>query len=232
MIEQFDRVKMIYGDEYLKKIIDKKIILFGLGGVGSFVAESLVRTGIKYIDIVDNDIIKSSNINRQIIALNTNIGQKKVDVMENRLKSINNDVVVKKYDIFYENNTQKLFDLKKYDYIIDAIDVISSKILLIKNAKDLNINVISSMGTGNKIDPTFLKVSDIYNTKICPLAKVVRQMCKKMGIKNLKVVYSEEEIKKNIIEDCGRHIPGSAIFVPASCGLLISNCVINDLLLN
>ena len=230
MDSQFDRVKMVYGVDYIDRLINKKIILFGLGGVGSFVAESLVRTGIHHIDLVDNDVVKESNLNRQLIALNDTLGQKKVDLVENRLKKINKDVEIKKYDFFYNELTKDLIDYKKYDYIIDAIDTVSSKMLLIETAKKFNINIISSMGTGNKTNPMCIDVCDIYNTKICPLAKVIRSECKKRNIHNLKVVYSIEEAKKNIIDEDGRHIPGSAIFVPATAGLIIAYEVIKDLL--
>ncbi len=230
MYNQFDRVKMIYGNDYIDKLKNKKIILFGLGGVGSFVAESLVRTGIHQIDILDNDVVKESNINRQLIALIDTIGQKKVDLMEERLKKINKDVIINKYDFCYNESTKDLIDYKKYDYIIDAIDTVSNKMILIETAKRLDINIISSMGTGNKINPMCLEVSDIYDTKICPLAKVIRSECKKRNIKDLKVVYSIEESKKNVIDESGRHVPGSIIFVSATAGLIIASEVIKDLL--
>ncbi len=231
---QFDRTNILFNEMKFKtnlsKLFDKRVIVFGLGGVGGYVVESLIRTGIRKIAIVDKDVITPSNINRQIIANANNIGMKKVDAMEERIKNIDKDIEVEKFNIFYSKETVDEINLKKYDYIIDAIDVVSSKICLIEEANKNNIKIISCMGTGNKIEPEKLLVSDIYETKVCPLAKVLRHELRKRNIKELKVVYSPETPFNSIEEESGRHIPGSAIFVPASAGILIAREVIFSLI--
>lgn len=231
---QFDRTNILLNEMEFKtnlsKLFDKRVIVFGLGGVGGYVVESLIRTGIRKIAIVDKDVITPSNINRQIIANANNIGMKKVDVMEERIKNIDKDIEVEKFNIFYSKETVNEINLKKYDYIVDAIDVVSSKICLIEEANKNNIKIISCMGTGNKIEPEKLLVSDIYETKVCPLAKVLRHELRKRNIKELKVVYSPEIPFNSIEEESGRHIPGSAIFVPASAGILIAREVIFSLI--
>ena len=239
----FDRLKLLIGEEKLKSLNQKTVAVFGLGGVGSYVVEGLVRSGIENFVIIDNDKIDVTNINRQIIATTKTIGRFKVDVAEERIKEINPNVKVIKYAEFVgkENENIELFDsIKNVDYIVDAIDTVSSKIRIIEFAKANNIPVISALGTGNKLDPTKLKLADIYDTKICPLAKVMRKELKKRAISNLDVVYSEEEpikiydnegegesLKGNIDGKNVKKI-GSTAFVPSVAGLLICYKIVNE----
>ncbi len=237
----FDRLKLLIGEEKLKSLNQKTVAIFGLGGVGSYVVEGLARSGIENFVIIDNDKIDVTNINRQIIATTKTIGRFKVDVAEERIKEINPNVKVIKYAEFVgkENENIELFDsIKNVDYIVDAIDTVSSKIRIIEFAKAHNIPVISALGTGNKLDPTKLKLADIYDTKICPLAKVMRKELKKRGIASLDVVYSEEEpikICDNEVEvskednngDNAKKI-GSIAYVPSVAGLLICYKMVNQ----
>lgn len=226
----FDRTQMLLGAATMSLIKQKKIILFGVGGVGGFVAEALVRAGIHTIAIVDYDIVDITNINRQIIALHSTVGRKKTEVMEERIKDINPSAVV---NVFSERLTADNIDsfrLGEYDYIIDAIDDVPAKLLLINNAKRLNIPVISSMGTGNKFDPSLLRIEDIKKTNTCPLARVIRKETAKMGIKNLKVLFSTEAPHREELPPDGSNTPSSIAFVPAAAGLLIASEVIRDLL--
>ena len=213
------------------------IAVFGIGGVGSFVVEALVRSGVGAIDIIDSDIVSESNINRQLYALHSSIGKYKVDVAEERILDINPDVNVKKNKTFFTRENANEFDFTKYDYIVDAIDTVTGKIELVMRAKEYNVPIISSMGAGNKLDPTKFEVSDIYKTKTCPLAKVMRNELKKRDIKKLKVVYSKEEpikIKGGDEELNGentkKRVPGSVSFVPSVAGLIIAGEVIKDLI--
>ena len=218
------RTRALLGEEKLNKLQSKKVIVFGVGGVGGYVVESLVRSGIKEIAIVDNDVVALSNINRQIIATKDNAGKKKVDLFEERIKQINQEANVIKYPIFYLNETADLINLKQFDYVVDAIDTVSAKILLVEKCKELNIPIISSMGSANKLDPSKLKITDISKTEVDPLAKVMRYELRKRGINHLKVCYSNEEpiIKKY------EELP-SISYLPAICGLMISAEVIKDL---
>ena len=229
MNNQFDRTKIIIGDDNLNKLKTKKVIVFGLGGVGGYVCESLVRTGIYNIDIVDKDVIDITNLNRQIISKLDNIGKKKVDAMKQRLLSINNNLNIDTFDLFYIDNKDKIIDFSKYDYVIDCIDNITAKISIIIEYKKLNINIISSMGTGFKTDPMRFMVSDIYDTKVCPIAKILRHKLKEQNIDRLKVVYSDEMPIKN---DIGDKTIGSLCSVVGVCGFIIAQEVIKDLLLN
>ena len=229
MKEQFVRTSYVLGKEAINTLKNMRVAIFGLGGVGGYVAESLARTGIEHFALIDHDTISISNINRQIIATKDTIGRRKVDVMKERMLSINEDIKVDIYPMFFDENNCDFIDLGSFDYIVDAIDSVKSKVLLIKIAKEKEIPIISSMGTGNKIDPTKLLVADIYKTEICPLAKVMRHELKKIGIKKLKVVYSKEiPIISDDKED--KKIIGSTAFVPSSAGLLIASEVIKDLL--
>lgn len=228
----FSRFELLVGEDNIQKLNQAHVIVFGVGGVGGYVVEALVRSGIGHITIVDNDVISLSNLNRQIIATQETIGQKKVDVMKKRILSIHPKCDVTTLDMFYLPETADQIDLSQYDYVVDAIDTITSKIELAVRC-DQKIPLISSMGTGNKMNPALLQVSDIYKTSVCPLAKVMRRELKKRRVKHLKVVYSQELPMKPFASDEITHkrtIPGSTAFVPSSVGLLIASEVVKDLL--
>lgn len=241
------RTEILIGKENIEKLKNSSVIIFGVGGVGSFCVEAIARCVVSNIHIVDDDTISITNINRQIIATHSTIGKNKTEVVKQRILDINPNANVTISKIFYTKDTVNTIDLSKYDYVIDAIDTISSKILLVEEATKLNVPIISSMGTGNKLDPTKFVVSDIYKTSMCPLAKVMRYELKKRGIKKLKVVYSTEKPIKpapiNIDENAKstspfrdtnkrRETPGSISFVPSVAGLIIASQVINDILKN
>lgn len=220
---------MLIGRENIEKLQKSRVAIFGLGGVGGYVTEALARSGIGKFDLIDSDRVEPSNINRQIIASEDTIGEKKTDVMKRRILSINKDAIVNTYDIFYLPETKNLFDFRNYDYIVDAIDTVTGKLTLIEEAERQSRAIISSMGAGNKLDPTLFCVSDIYSTRVDPLARVIRRELKKRGIKKLKVVYSTEEpIKTSTLEN--RSTPGSISFIPSVCGLIIASEVIKDLI--
>ena len=227
----FQRARALYSEEQFKRINNAKVIVFGVGGVGGYVIEALVRNGVSNITIVDFDKVEESNINRQIIATTKTIGRKKVDVMKERILDINPNAIVTAVDKFYLPENSNEFDLKQYDYVVDAIDTMSAKKELIRNAKLVGSPVISALGAGNKVDPTKLEVADIYKTSVDPLAKILRHELKEMGIKDLKVVYSKETpIKVNEEFDKKRRASvGSTSFVPSSMGLIIASEVIKDL---
>lgn len=228
----FSRFELLVGEDNIQKLNQAHVIVFGVGGVGGYVVEALVRSGIGHITIVDNDVVSLSNLNRQIIATQETIGQKKVDVMKKRILSIHPECDVTTLDMFYLPETADQIDLSQYDYVVDAIDTITSKIELAVRC-DQKIPLISSMGTGNKMNPALLQVSDIYKTSVCPLAKVMRRELKKRRVKHLKVVYSQELPMKPFASDEITHkrtIPGSTAFVPSSAGLLIASEVVKDLL--
>lgn len=226
MTEMFSRTKMLLGENEVELLQTKKVIVFGIGGVGGYVVEALVRSGIKNFVLVDNDEVCESNLNRQIIATVDTIGKDKVDVMEERILSINPKAVVEKKKCFYLPENASEFDFLQYDYVVDAIDTVTAKIDIIVRAVEAGIPVISAMGAGNKLDPTRFEVSDIYKTSVCPLAKVMRHELKKRGVKKCKVVYSKEEPVKNAN---GERLPGSVAFVPSVAGLIIAGEVIKDL---
>lgn len=226
----FDRTRMLLGTDGLNRIKTRKVIIFGVGGVGGYVIEALVRAGIQIIAIVDYDIIDITNINRQVIALLSTIGRKKVEVMADRIKDINPDAEVKIFDKKLCEDTLEDFQLGEYDYIVDAIDDVPAKLLLINQAKLLGIPILSSMGTGNKFDPAQFKIDDIKKTHTCPLAKAVRKETSKMGIKHLKVLYSTEVPHREELPEDGSRAPSSISFVPATAGLLIASEVMRDLL--
>ena len=223
MKEQFSRTAQLLGNENVEKLFDKHVIVFGVGGVGGYVVEALARSGVGKISIVDNDVVNESNINRQIIALHSTVGMQKVEVLKNRILDINPECQVFVYNQFFLPENSKDFDFSIYDYVVDAVDTVTAKIEIIKKSKESNVPVISSMGTGNKLNPMGFKVSDISKTKVCPLARVMRNELKKRGISKVKCVYSEEN---PVIQT---QTPASVAFVPSVAGLLIASEVIKDL---
>lgn len=223
MKEEFSRTEKVIGIDAVTKLNAAKVAVFGVGGVGGHAAEALVRAGIGRIDLIDFDTVSVSNINRQIVALHSTVGKKKVDVLKERFLDINNSLCINTYDIFYNEETEHLINLSDYNYIIDAIDSVSAKIHLIKSAYEKGVPIISSMGTGNKLDATAFKVADIYKTSVCPLAKVMRYELKKVGVKKLKCVYSEE------LPVIKATPPGSMPYVPATAGLILAGEVIKDI---
>lgn len=233
MIDWLSRTKMLIGNELIDKLINSKVAVFGVGGVGSFTAEALARAGIGQIALIDYDTIDISNINRQIHALNSTIGKYKVDVMKDRILDINPEANIEVYKIKYNKETSSEIHIYKYDYVVDAIDMVSSKLELIENCIELNVPIISSMGTGNKLHPTQFEITDIYNTSVCPLAKVMRKELRKRGIDKLKVLYSKElSIKPNneFNIESTKNSPASISFVPSVAGLLIAAEVVNSLI--
>lgn len=230
MKKTLERTALIYGKETLEALENKKVMVVGLGGVGGYVVEALTRMGIGHFILIDHDVVSESNINRQLIATYQTIGQKKIDVMKERMLTIQPEVDVKALDMFVLPENIDSINFEGVDYIVDAIDCVTAKIALILKAKELNIPIISSMGTGNKVNPALLEITDIYKTSMCPLAKVMRHELKKRDIKKLKVLYSKEEQQKNIIVDGKKRAPGSTPFVPSSAGLLIASEVTADLI--
>ena len=232
-MDQFSRTKLLIGDEKFNKIQKAKVAVFGIGGVGGYVCEALVRSGIKHIALIDNDVVSVSNLNRQIIATYDTIGRAKVDVMKERLLSINKDIEVETFNTFLLKNEDNEIDFSKYDYLVDALDTVTAKLTIVENSIKYNKMVISSMGTGNKLNPMMLEVSDIYKTSVCPLARVMRTELKKRNIKKLKVVYSKEkpiEISNEFNLESNKPIPGSVSFVPSVAGLIIASEVIKDIM--
>ena len=248
-MEKFtDRTQMMFTAEGIEKLKNCRIAVFGIGGVGSFVCEALARAGIGCLDITDNDKVTVSNINRQLVALESTIGQYKADVMKSRILDINPDCKVRAFKTVFLPETQDQFDFTEYDYVVDAIDTVTGKLAIIEKANAAGVPVMSSMGAGNKINASLFEVADIYDTSVCPLAKVMRHECKKRGIKHLKVVYSREKpirpiedmsisCRTNCVCPPGtarkctekRDIPGSTAFAPSVAGLIIAGEVINDL---
>lgn len=223
MKEQFCRTAQLLGNENVENLFDKHVIVFGVGGVGGYVVEALARSGVGKISIVDNDVVNESNINRQIIALHSTVGMQKVEVLKNRILDINPECKVFVYNQFFLPENSNDFDFSIYDYVVDAVDTVTAKIEIIKKSKESNVPVISSMGTGNKLNPMGFKVSDISKTKVCPLARVMRNELKKRGISKVKCVYSEEN---SVIQT---QTPASVAFVPPVAGLLIASEVVKDL---
>ncbi|MCF6461363.1 tRNA threonylcarbamoyladenosine dehydratase [Clostridium sp. Cult3] len=231
MKEQFSRTELLLGARAMETLDKSKIAVFGIGGVGSFASEALVRSGLGNIILIDYDIIDVSNINRQIHATLKTVGLPKVDVMKDRLLEINPDLNITTYNQCYSEEKSQNFLSSDWDYVIDAIDMVSSKLNLIENCKAMNIPIISCMGAGNKLDPTMFQIGDIYETNTCPLAKVMRKELKRRGIKDLKVVWSREKpIKVNLEKNNVRKsVPGSVSFVPSVAGLILASEVIKDL---
>ena len=220
----FIRTEQLIGKDAFLKLKNKKVIIFGVGGVGSYACEAIARCGVEDITIVDSDKVSVSNINRQIIALNSTVGKAKTSVMKERIKDINPNLKVTEYPIFFDESTKDYIDFSLYDYVLDCIDSVNSKVLLIKCAKEQNVPIISSMGTGNKLDPSLLEIADIKNTSYCPLARAVRTRLKKENIYSLTVVYSKEQPIKS------EGVPKSCAFVPSSAGLLMASHVIRELI--
>ena len=248
MLNQFSRTELIFGREAMEKLAASRVAVFGIGGVGGYAVEALVRSGVGTVDLVDDDRICLTNINRQIYATRKTVGKYKVDVAAERIHEINPDAVVNIYKTFYTPETAEQFDFAQYDYIVDAIDTVMGKIALVMNADAAGTPIISSMGAGNKVDPTAFEVTDIYKTSVCPLARVMRCELKRRGVKKLKVVYSREQPIAPIDDmaiSCRAHcicppgtarkctqrrqVPGSNAFVPSVVGLIIAGEVIKDL---
>lgn len=249
MLNQFSRTELLIGSDAVQKLKNSRVAIFGVGGVGGYAVEALARSGIGTIDVVDDDKVCLTNINRQIIATHQTIGKYKVDAAEERIKQINPECVVNKHQMFYSPETAAEFDFSKYDYVVDAIDTVTGKIALVMQARECGTPIISSMGAGNKMDPTAFEVSDIFKTSVCPLARVMRYELKKRGVKKLKVVYSKEkpimpsdDTANSCREKCvcppgterkctaRRAIPGSNAFVPSAVGLIIAGEVVKDLI--
>jgi tRNA A37 threonylcarbamoyladenosine dehydratase len=227
----FERTLRLLGTEAMEKLKKANVAVFGLGGVGSFAAEALCRGGIYNFTLFDKDIVSPSNINRQLIALHSTIGRLKTEVMKERMLDINPDAQIITESVFYTPANATDFPLDKYNYIIDAIDTVTSKICLIKKAFDTGVPIISAMGTGNKLQPCLIKVADLYQTSVCPLAKVMRKELKALGINKLKVVYSDEQPMQIITEkNTRKQTPGSVSFVPSAAGLIMASEVIKDLI--
>ena len=232
--ERFIRTELLFGSEAMEKLKNSRVAVFGVGGVGGHVVEALARTGIGTLDLIDNDTVAESNINRQIVATTKTIGRQKVEVARERVLEINPDICVNIYQTFYLPETQDQFDFSQYDYVVDAIDTVTGKIALVLQAQEAGVPIISSMGAGNKVNPAMFEVADIYKTSVCPLAKVMRQELKKRGVKKLKVVYSKEKPLTPLIPlETGtsrRSTPGSNAFTPSVAGLIIASEVVKDLL--
>ena len=240
MYEQFERTRLLFGREAMEKLAASRVAVFGIGGVGGYVVEALARCGVGAIDLIDNDKVALSNLNRQIIATMDSVGREKTQVMKERILSINPDCKVEVHNCFYLPETRDSFDFSAYDYVVDAVDTVTAKIDLVLSAREAGTPIISSMGTGNKLNPAMFEVADIYKTSVDPLARVMRRELKKRGVKKLKVVYSREEpVKTREIERLEeireaeapkrRSIPASNAFVPPSAGLLIASEVVRDL---
>lgn len=233
MEERFSRSELLLGSDGIKRLKGARVAVFGVGGVGGHAVEALARCGVGKIDVIDSDTVSVSNLNRQIIALESTVGRTKVSVIAERIRDINPDCAVTCIQKFYSPESSAEFDLTQYDYVIDAIDSVTSKLELITQADSLGVKIISSMGTGNKLDPTAFVIDDIYKTSVCPLARVIRTELRKRGIKKLKVLYSKEEPIKTVAESIeGRHSPASVSFVPSVAGLIIAGEVIKDIAFN
>lgn len=238
MTNQFSRTQLLLGFKAMESLSSATVAVFGIGGVGSFSAEALARSGVGRIALFDMDDIGITNINRQLIATMLTIGKKKVEVMRDRIMSINPEAIVEMNPVFYGENNAADYDLSRYSYIIDAIDTVSSKLVLIQSAQAAGVPVISCMGAGNKLDPTAFEVDDIYNTSVCPLAKVMRKELRARGIQSLKVVYSKETPRVHVSQEDssegqsysgGKPVPGSIAFVPSVAGLILAGEVIKDI---
>lgn len=248
MLNQFSRTQLLFGEEGMEKLYQARVAVFGIGGVGGYTVEALARSGVGELDLIDDDRVCLTNVNRQIFATRKTVGQYKVDVAEERILEINPNAIVHKYKTFYAPQTAEQFDFTQYDYIVDAIDTVTGKLELVEQAEKAGVPIISSMGAGNKVDPTAFEVADLYETSVCPLARVMRRELKKRGIKKLKVVYSKEPAMTPIDDmtiSCRTHcicppgtarkctqrrqVPGSNAFVPSVVGLIIAGEVVKDL---
>lgn len=229
MSEQFARTELLFGKEKMERLRKAKVAVFGIGGVGGHAAEALARSGVGALSLVDRDVVDETNLNRQIVALHSTIGRDKVGVMRERILDINPICQVQVYKCFYLPETKDDFDFSKYDYIVDAIDTVTAKIQLVVEAKRCGTPIICCMGAGNKLDPTAFEVADLYETSVCPLAKVMRRELRRREIKKLKVVYSKEVPICLVTDERNRPLPGSNAFVPATAGLILASEVIRDL---
>ena len=248
MLNQFSRTQLLLGEDSMKKLSESRVAVFGVGGVGGYACEALVRSGVGHFDLIDDDKVCLTNLNRQIIATRKTVGKYKTDVMKERMLEINPDVDVTIHKCFFLPENADEFPFSEYDYVIDAVDTVTAKLELVMKCKELNVPIISSMGAGNKLDASAFRVADIYKTRMCPLAKVMRRELKKRGVKKLKVVYSEEKPTRPIEDmsiSCRTHcicppgaahkcterrdIPGSVAFVPSVAGLIIAGEVVKDL---
>lgn len=248
MLNQFSRTQLLIGEEAIQRLAKSRVAVFGIGGVGGYVCEALVRSGVGAFDLVDDDKVCLTNLNRQIIATRKTVGKYKVEVMKERMLEINPDVDVRTYQCFFLPENADDFPFEEYDYIVDAVDTVTAKLEIIMRAKEKNVPVISAMGAGNKLDPGSFRIADIYDTSVCPLARVMRRELKKRNIKSLKVVYSDEQPIRPIEDmsiSCRTHcicppgaahkcterrdIPGSTAFVPAVAGLMIAGEIVKDL---
>lgn len=250
MMNQFSRTQLLLGPEAMDYLSNCRVAVFGIGGVGGYAVEALARSGIGALDLIDDDRVCLTNLNRQLHATRKTVGKYKVDVAEERILEINPDCHVKTYKTFFMPDTQAMFDFSRYDYVIDAIDTVTGKLALIEQARAAGTPIICAMGAGNKLDPTAFRVADIYQTSVCPLARVMRSECRKRGIKHLKVVYSTEQPTRPLEDpaiSCRSHcicppgtrkctvrrdIPGSTAFVPSVAGLIIAGEVVKDLCKN
>lgn len=249
MLNEFSRTQLLLGKDAMDVLAASSVAVFGIGGVGSYTAEALARCGVGTLALFDDDRVCMTNINRQLIATHKTIGQKKVEVMKNRIHEINPNCTVEPFECFYSPSTADQYDLSKYHYVVDAIDTVSCKLALIENARNAGVPIISAMGAGNKLDPTRFEIADIFQTSVCPLAKVMRKELRARGIDSLKVVYSKEEPIRPLEEDeisCKNHcvcppdtkrkctirrqVPGSVSFVPSVMGLIIASAVVKDLI--
>lgn len=248
MLNQFSRTQLLLGQEGMEKLFQARVAVFGIGGVGGYTVEALARSGVGTLDLIDDDKICLTNLNRQIFATRKTVGQYKVDIAQQRILEINPKAVVHTYKTFYAPQTAELFDFSQYDYVVDAIDTVTGKLELVEQAEKAGVPIISSMGAGNKMDPTAFEVADIYETSVCPLARVMRRELKRRGIRKLKVVYSKEppmtpiddlaiSCRTNCVCPPGtarkctqrRQVPGSNAFVPSVVGLIIAGEVVKDL---
>ena len=236
MIEEFSRTEILLGGSAMERLYNARVAVFGVGGVGGYVVEALARCGIGQLDLCDSDTISVSNINRQLLATHSTVGQRKVDVAKRRIEDINPRCVVRTYPFFYLPDTADAFDFTQYDYIVDAIDTVTGKLALVERACAAGTPIICSMGTGNKLNPAGFQVADISKTAFCPLARIMRKELRKRGIDHVKVVYSQEEALSPAVDEeelartGKRQIPGSTAFVPGAAGLILAGEVIRDLI--
>ncbi|MGI6094711.1 MAG: tRNA threonylcarbamoyladenosine dehydratase [Lachnospiraceae bacterium] len=246
MLHEFSRMEPLVGEKGLERLYKTRVAVFGIGGVGSYVVEALARSGVGSLTLVDNDTVSITNINRQLIALRSTLGRSKTQVAKERVLDINSDAIVNTYETFVNADTIQIFDFSTFDYIVDAVDTVTTKLLLIEKAKERGVPIISCMGTGNKLDPSCFQITDISKTSVCPLAKVIRTELKKRKIRKVKVLFSTEqpikdkkkllsgrntkEVSQETKGNTGRPVPGSVSFVPSVAGLMIAGEVIKDLL--
>ena len=235
-MNEFSRTQLLLGEKAMNRLASSRIAIFGIGGVGGYVVEALARSGVGALDLVDNDTVSLTNLNRQIIALHSTLGQFKVDVARDRILDISPSCRVQTYRTFFLPETASLFDFAQYDYVVDAVDTVKAKLELVLSAKEAGVPIISCMGAGNKLNPSAFRIADIYSTSVCPLARVMRSECRKHGIDHLKVQYSTEPPITPFVSgdeqppDGKRSIPGSTAFVPSAAGLMIAADVISDLI--